>query len=75
MYIDCTAYMNIGPVEGCSTVTVIHLGIRTLEFESQTEVNQNNKHYDSIISISTRKTSITAPDITVSHTLVDITNN
>ena len=29
MYIDCTAYINvhinIGPVEGCSTDTTIHL--------------------------------------------------
>ena len=53
----------------------ISLGTRrTLEFESQTEFNQNNKHYDSIISISTGKTSITAPEITESHTLVNITN-
>ena len=50
------------------------LGTRTLNIESQSEFNQNNKHYDSIISISTGKTSITAPEITESHTLVDITN-
>ena len=49
-------------------------GTRTLEFETRTEFNQNNKCYDSIISISTRKTSITAPEITESHTLVNIIN-
>ena len=46
-------HINIEPVEGCSTVTTIYTNLRIYH----EQFNQNNKHYDSIISITTQKTS------------------